>query len=241
MKKTNAIVGRKQELEKLDRITRSKKSEFLAVYGRRRVGKTFLIREYFEYTFDFQISGLANANTQQQLFNFDTALANQSTLVFEEASANWLIAFNRLAQHLENKTTKDKITLFFDELSLFDTKASDFVTGLEHFWNSWATNRKNVLLVVCGSAASWMVNILFNNSGGLHNRITQKMKIEPFTLQETETMLLSKNCVLGRYQITQLYMAIGGIPYYLDAVQPHLSVPQNIQELLFDKGGLLKN
>ena len=241
MKKNTAIVGRKQELEKLDRITQSKKSEFLAVYGRLRVGKTFLIREYFEYTFDFQISGLANANTQQQLFNFDTALANQSTLVFEEASANWLIAFNRLAQHLENKTTKDKITLFFDELSLFDTKASDFVTGLEHFWNSWATNRKNVLLVVCGSAASWMVNILFNNSGGLHNRITQKMKIEPFTLQETETMLLSKNCVLGRYQITQLYMAIGGIPYYLDAVQPHLSVPQNIQELLFDKGGLLKN
>lgn len=241
MKNHTAIVGRKQEIEKLDRITQSKKSEFLAVYGRRRVGKTFLIREYFEYTFDFQISGLANANTQQQLFNFDTALANQSTLFFEEASANWLIAFNRLAQHLESKTTKDKITLFFDELSWFDTKASDFVTGLEHFWNSWATNRKNVLLVVCGSAASWMVNILFNNSGGLHNRITQKMKIEPFTLQETETMLLSKNCVLERYQITQLYMAIGGIPYYLDAVQPHLSVPQNIQELLFDKGGLLKN
>lgn len=241
MKNPAAVIGRKKELQKLELITQSKKSEFLAVYGRRRVGKTFLIREYFDYTFDFQISGLANANTQQQLFNFDTALSKQSNLVFEDASANWLIAFNRLTLHVENIPDKDKIVIFFDELSWFDTKASDFVMGLEHFWNSWATNRKDVLLIVCGSAASWMVNILFNNSGGLHNRITQKMKIEPFTLQETEAMLLSKSCVLDRYQITQLYMAIGGIPYYLDAVQPQLSVPQNIQELLFDKAGLLKN
>lgn len=241
MKESTAIIGRKQEIQKLDAITQSKKSEFLAVYGRRRVGKTFLIREYFDYTFDFQVSGLANANTQQQLFNFDTALRKQSNLVFEEASANWLIAFNRLAEHLENLPGKDKIVVFFDELSWFDTPVSDFVMGLEHFWNSWATNRKDVLLIVCGSAASWMVNILFNNSGGLHNRVTQKMKIEPFTLQETEAMLLSKKCVLERYQITQLYMAVGGIPYYLDAVQPHLSVPQNIQALLFDKTGLLMN
>ncbi|MCB0561533.1 MAG: AAA family ATPase [Lewinellaceae bacterium] len=241
MRNNKAIIGRKKEIEKLDRIVQSKKSEFFAVYGRRRIGKTFLIREYFNYTFDFQIAGLANATTQQQLFNFDTALRKQSNLVFEEASENWLIAFQRLIEHLENKRTQDKIVLFFDELSWFDTPASDFVMGLEHFWNSWATNRKDVLLIVCGSAASWMVNVLINNSGGLHNRITQKMKLEPFNLQETEELLFAKNCELERYQIIQLYMALGGIPYYLDAVQPHLSAPQNIQELLFDKSGLLKN
>lgn len=241
MKNDTSIIGRKKELQKLDRILQSKKSEFLTVYGRRRVGKTFLIREYFDYTFDFQISGLGNANTKQQLFNFDTTLRKQSNLVFEGASENWLTAFNRLEEHLEHKSKQEKITIFFDELSWFDTPGSDFVMGLEHFWNSWATNRKNVLLITCGSAASWMVNVLFNNSGGLHNRVTQKMKIEPFTLQETEAILSAKNCVLERYQITQLYMALGGIPYYLDAVQPHLSVPQNIQELLFDKAGLLKN
>lgn len=241
MNAQNAIIGRKKEIQKLDRITQSKKSEFLAVYGRRRVGKTFLIREYFDYAFDFQVSGLANANTQQQLFNFDTVLRKQSNLVFEGASENWLVAFQRLIKHLENKPIKNKIVLFFDELSWFDTPKSDFIMGLEHFWNSWATTRKDILLIVCGSAASWMVNILINNSGGLHNRITQKMKLEPFNLQETEEMLASKNCDLERYQIIQLYMTLGGIPYYLDAVQPHLSAPQNIQELLFDKSGLLKN
>ncbi len=241
MNAKNAIIGRKQEIEQLDRIRRSRKSEFLAVYGRRRVGKTFLIREYFDYRFDFQMSGLANATTKQQLFNFDTALRKQSNLVYEDASANWLIAFQRLIEHLENKAPGEKIVLFLDELSWLDTPASDFVMGLEHFWNSWATNRKDVLLIVCGSAASWMVNTLFNDSGGLHNRVTQKMKIEPFNLQETEALLTAKNCAFERYQTLQLYMVLGGIPYYLDAVQSHLSVPQNIQALLFDKAGLLKN
>lgn len=235
------VIGRNKEQKILKRILKSKKSEFLTVYGRRRVGKTFLIREYFKYSFDFEVSALANADTQQQLFNFDTTLNEQSNLVFEDASKNWLIAFQRLIKHLENKAKQSKIVLFFDELPWFDTKASDFMMALEHFWNSWATKRKDVLLIVCGSAASWMVNNLINNSGGLHNRITQKMKIEPFNLKETEEMLASKNCVLERYQVIQLYMALGGIPYYLEAVKPHLSAPQNIQALLFDKAGLLKN
>lgn len=129
--------------------------------------------------------------------------------------------------------------VFFDELPWFDTRASDFMMGLEHFWNSWASNRKDILLIVRGSAASWMLNALINNSGGLHNRITQKMKIEPFNLQETEEMLVAKNCVLDRYQIIQLYMTMGGIPYYLEAIQPNLSAAQNIQQLFFDKSGLL--
>lgn len=241
MENEKVLIGRKKEIQKLDAAVSSKKSEFLAVYGRRRVGKTFLIREYFQYTFDFQISGLANAETQQQLFNFDSALAKQSSLVFDRASANWLIAFQRLIDHLESIPGKGKKVIFFDELSWFDTPGADFMMGLEHFWNSWASNRKDVLLIVCASAASWMTNVLINNSGGLHNRITQKMKIEPFTLQETEAMLVAKNCVLDRYQMVQLYMALGGIPYYLDAIEPHLSAPQNIQELLFDQSGLLHN
>lgn len=237
----NSIIGRYREIKAFNKIVKSKKSEFLTVYGRRRVGKTFLIREFFNYKFDFHISGLANATTEQQLFNFDNTLKEQSNIVFENAATNWLIAFQNLIKHLENKKAQKKIVLFFDELPWFDTQGSDFIIGLEHFWNSWATNRKNVLLIVCGSAASWMVNNLINNSGGLHNRVTQKLKLEPFNLKETEAMLASKKCVLERYQIIQLYMALGGIPYYLEAVQPHLSTPQNIQQLLFDKTGLLKN
>lgn len=132
---SNAIVGRQKEIQQLDSLLQSRKSEFLAVYGRRRVGKTFLIREYFNYTFDFQISGLANAATEQQLFNFDTAIHKQSNLFFDKASENWLVAFQRLTEHLENKPTGEKIVVFFDELSWFDTQGSDFIMGLEHFWN----------------------------------------------------------------------------------------------------------
>ena len=241
MKKIPEIIGRKKEQEKLQRIIESKKSEFLALYGRRRVGKTFLIKEYFSQKFAFHMTGLANADTHQQLFNFDTEISRQSPLFFESPSKNWLIAFQRLISHIESNTHQEKKVIFIDELPWFDTVGSDFMMGLEHFWNSWATNRKDILLIVCGSAASWMINELINNTGGLHNRITQKIKISPFNLQETEEMLLAKNGVFDRYQIVQLYMALGGIPYYLEAVQPHLSATQNIQELFFETGSLLRN
>ncbi len=162
-------------------------------------------------------------------------------LFFDAQPENWLEAFQRLIDHLETLRKEKKMVVFFDEMPWFDTKTSDFVMGLEHFWNSWAGNRKDVLLIACGSAASWMMNVLINHSGGLHNRVTQKIKIEPFCLQEVEEMLERKHCVLDRYQIVQLYMVLGGIPYYLDAVKPELSATQNIQALFFEKASFLKN
>jgi uncharacterized protein len=241
MESKKKIIGRKNEIQQLKTAVESSKSEFLAVYGRRRVGKTFLIREFFDYSFDFQIAGLANASTNQQLFNFSNTLFRQNKIDYEHQPKNWLEAFQRLIDYLENFEQGKKKFLFFDELPWFDTKGSDFMIALEHFWNSWATNRRDVLLITCGSAASWMMSELINNTGGLHNRITQKMKIEPFNLQETEEMLESKNCVLDRHQIVQLYMAMGGIPYYLDAVRSDFSASQNIQFLFFEKNGLLRN
>lgn len=234
-----SIIGRKPEIEKLQRISTSDKSEFVAVYGRRRVGKTFLIREFFEYTFDFQLTGLANANTQQQLINFYTSLNRQSSLVFDKMPTNWFEGFQQLMDHLENIDSNKRKIIFLDELPWLDTKRSDFLMALEHFWNSWATNRKDITLITCGSAASWMINQLINNKGGLHNRVTQRIKINPFNLNETEQLLRLKNNVLNRYQILQLYMVMGGIPYYLDAVSPEKSAAQNIEELCFHKDALL--
>ncbi len=241
MNKNISIVGRKKELLQLEQLCNSAKSEFLAVYGRRRVGKTFLIREFFDYQFDFQISGLANATSKQQLFNFHAALSQQSKLSFSNQPNNWLEAFQCLMRHLESIKENKKKIIFFDEMPWFDTKNSDFIIALEHFWNSWATNRKDIVLIACGSAASWMMNKLINHSGGLHNRVTQKMKVEPFSLQEVEALLHKKNCMLNRYQIVELYMAIGGIPYYLDAIKPEFSAAQNIQYLFFDKNAFLAN
>jgi AAA+ ATPase superfamily predicted ATPase len=234
------LIGRKRERTRLQKLLTSKKSEFLAVFGRRRIGKTYLIKKYFNYQFDFFITGMANATTAQQLFNFDTELSRQSHLVFDTPSENWLQAFQRLRQHLEERKSDGKLVIFIDELPWMDTHGSDFIIALEHFWNAWATHREDIFLIVCGSAASWMLEEVINSTGGLHNRVTAQMKIEPFTLAETEELLKSKNCELDRYQLIQLYMCLGGIPYYLDAIESGKSAAQNIQDLFFEKGGLLR-
>ena len=232
------IVGRLKEKELLARIIENKAPSFLAVYGRRRVGKTYLIKEYFNQKFTFFTTGLANSNTKAQLLNFTISL-NQSFNKDFEISKNWLEAFFKLKTELEK--TKGKKILFIDELPWFDTKKSDFVSGLEWFWNSWASSQENLTLIVCGSSASWMINKLIANRGGLHNRVTNRMKIEPFTLAETELFLKNKNIVLDRYQITNLYMVMGGIPYYLEQISKGMSATQNIEKICFEPSGLLKN
>lgn len=213
----------------------------MALYGRRRVGKTFLIREYFNYEFDFYFSGLANADTSQQLFNFYNAYNRQANLTLEKPPVNWLVAFEYLKDHLELVKSDNKLVIFLDEIPWLDTARSDFMIGLESFWNDWASNRKDILLVVCGSAASWMIDELINNHGGLHNRVTKHVKIEPFSLNETEEYLVSRGHKCTRYQIIQLYMVTGRIPYYLEALDPQLSILQNIDALCFHKGGLLRS
>jgi uncharacterized protein len=234
------IKGRKKEIKMFESLLNSTKSEFLVVYGRRRVGKTFLIREYFNYQFDFQISGLANGNTAQQLNHFYLTLSETDNVVYDKAPQNWLEAFQRLKINL-NKSNSPKKVIFFDEMPWLDTAKSDFIMAFESFWNGWATNRKDILLIACGSAASWIINELINNKGGLHNRVTMQMKIHPFTLQETEDFLISKHCNLDRYQIAELYMAVGGLPFYLDFVKPGNSVAQIIEHLFFTENAPLKN
>ena len=152
---------------------------------------------------------------------------------------NWFKAFEQLILCLEKDKTPRKV-IFMDELPWFDTPKSSFIPALEHFWNSWASAQKDILLIVCGSAASWMINKLINNKGGLHNRVTKRLKIAPFTLQECEQFLQSKNMVLDKYQIIQLYMVLGGIPFYWDDVDTGLSAAQNIEEICFSENGLLK-
>ena len=234
-----AIVGRKKEIELFNTILNSNRSEFVAVYGRRRVGKTFLIRSAFSQQFTFQITGLANATTVHQLENFYAAFEKINKKFKIPASKTWQLAFTHLSDFLEKSTTAKKI-IFIDELPWLDTPNSNFIQALEHFWNSWASARTDIILIVCGSAASWMINKLINNKGGLHNRVTKRIKVLPFTLQECEQFIMSKKSVLDRYQIIQLYMVLGGIPFYWDEVSKGLSAAQNIQQICFNENGLLR-
>lgn len=234
------LIGRIAELKMLRDLNKSDKSEFVAVYGRRRVGKTFLIREAFGQNFSFQVTGLANTTLQQQLINFQLALQKVDKTASPTPPANWLVAFHQLTQFLE-KVNAPKKVVFIDELPWFDTQNSNFIQALEHFWNSWASARRDIVLIVCGSAASWIINKLLNNKGGLHNRVTKRLKVVPFTLNECELFLQSKNIALNRYQIVQLYMVMGGIPFYWDEINVNKSAAQLIETICFSENGLLRN
>lgn len=233
------IAGRHQEQQIMQQLLQGDKPEFLAVYGRRRVGKTFLIRNVYQKEIVFQMTGIAGVGTDQQLANFFNALKladpdNPNNNI----PSDWFKAFEMLRAFLQKATTTKKV-VFFDELPWIDTLHSGFLSALEHFWNAWASARADIVLVVCGSAASWMLSKLINNKGGLHNRVTKRIRLMPFSLQETEDYFRLKNIVLDRYQIIQLYMAMGGIPFYLNEIMPGKSAFQEIDRLCFTDGGLL--
>ncbi len=234
------FIGRKREQQIFKRLLKSGQSEFVAVYGRRRVGKTELVRQVFDNQFTFQITAIANVTKAQQLLNFYTTLQEyQKEKPLKSIPKNWFLAFRQLIDFLEASKDKQKV-IFLDELPWFDNQKSDFIPSLEHFWNSWAAARDDVILVVCGSAASWIINKLINHKGGLHNRITERIKLEPFTLYEAEQLLKLKNPALTRYQIIQLYMVMGGIPFYLNRISPDYSAMQNIEQIAFAADGLLR-
>ncbi len=235
------FIGRKKEIQRLEQLKKSAKSEFIAIYGRRRVGKTELVRHVFKHDIAFYATAVVQVNMQQQLFYFHLALMKAKGQSVEVGSPpkNWSIAFQRLIEYLERLEQPKKV-IFLDELPWFDTAKSSFLPALDHFWNSWASARSDIILVVCGSAASWMISKLINHKGGLHNRVTAKIQLEPFNLQEAEAMLRLKNQAITCYQVIQIYMVMGGVPFYLEAVEGGKSPMQNIEEICFAKDGLLR-
>ncbi len=239
------IIGRKTEIEELNTLYHSKKAEFVAVYGRRRVGKTYLIKELFRDKMAFYHTGMSpidsagNNQLQDQLKSFHNSLLRYG-MEDEKQPETWLDAFFLLEKLLEDKDDGNRQVIFIDELPWMDTPRSGFLSAFEHFWNGWGSGRNNLMLIVCGSAASWIENNLINNHGGLYDRITYEIKISPFNLGECEEFFKAANIKLSRYDIVQAYMAVGGIPYYLGFFRKGLSLGQNIDQLFFSKTAKLK-
>lgn len=233
------LIGRKREVAELMRCYHSERSEFVILYGRRRIGKTFLVNHTFGNRFAFQFTGSHQSSKERQLEVFAQALQEYGGMGYYAVPDSWHHAFDALRNMLQRKRTKGKKVVFFDEMPWIDTYGSVFVAALEDFWNTWAAQRDDIFFIACGSATSWMVDKLVENQGGLHGRITARIYLRPFNLDETEQYLRSHRCAWSRYTITQCYMSLGGVPYYLSLLDCQRELPANIDALFFSTSARL--
>ncbi len=232
------LIGRNRELGVLRGLLDSSESQFVAVYGRRRVGKTFLVREAFDYTFTFQHTGIYNAPLKEQLKEFRESLY-AAGMKRTAMPKTWNDAFHMLEHFITDLPVEGKKIIFIDELPWMDTPKSNFVRSLDHFWNSWATTRRDIILIICGSATSWIIDNVIMNYGGLHNRLTNHIFVEPFCLRECKEYCEWKGLEYTEQQILEAYMALGGIPYYWSFLRRGQSVAQNFDRMFFAERGEL--
>ena len=239
------IIGREHEIKEIKALYQANKPVFAVIYGRRRVGKTFLVRELLGDKFNFYHTGLSPYELKgkklkdQQLSNFYSSLVKYGSTL-NHIPADWLEAFNALIALLEEQGSSKRQVVFIDELPWMDTPRSGFITALEHFWNGWGAGRENLMLIVCGSATSWISDKLLNNKGGLFDRTTDEIKLRPFTLGECEKYYQANDIVMSKFDQLQCYMATGGIPYYISMLQKGRSLAQNIDRLFFEPNAKLK-
>lgn len=236
------IVGRLKELGILRELLKTSKAELLAIYGRRRVGKTFLVRNFFENEpcKFFYCSGLKEGKIADQLDEFSKQIGktfyNGASIAIRE---KWLDVFEDLNKALEQIPKGKKVVLFFDELPWMATPRSKLLQALDYYWNRYWSHNQRLKLIICGSSASWIINNIINNKGGLYNRVTRTISLEPFSLKEVNLFLSNQGLRLSQNQVLEIYMILGGIPYYLNLLRKSLSIAQNIDELCFQKNGAL--
>lgn len=227
------LIGREKEIQELLQAYDSDESKFVAIFGRRRIGKTYLVREVFQGKFAFSYSGMAKTSTRKQLHRFYLTLKDHG-YKGSMYPQNWIEAFYMLEQYLKGLPEGKKV-VFLDELPWMDAPRSSFLPAFENFWNGWASARKDILLIVCGSATSWMVKKILRNKGGLHNRLNNQIHLQPFNLHECELYVKNIDLPMERGEIMEAYMIFGGIPFYWSLLNKSKSLPQNIDALFFGR------
>ncbi len=235
------IVGRKEQLKTIDEVLQSDRSAMMAVTGRRRVGKTFLVDQAFKDQICFRMTGIQNGSMKEQLFHFSEKLREYSQSPISIQATNWQEAMMLLKQYLKSLNLKRKKVIFFDEVPWIHTARSGFLEKLAHLWNDFLSKEKNFILVLCGSATSWLQRRIINATGGLHNRITHVLRLQPFTLGETKIFLKKRGIKLSDQDLTRVYMAMGGVPLYLEHIRKGESATVAIERLCFKEEGILRN
>lgn len=235
----NQIIGREYEQKLIKNCMESGKSELIAIYGRRRVGKTFLIKKFFNEKFDFSFTGIYNTSRAVQLSRFQKNLEQHWNRPLKRIK-DWFEAFDQLKEYLDT-LAKEKIIVFLDEIPWMETRRSNFLSAFTLFWNEWGASKENLKLFVCGSATTWMLSNIIGDKGGLYGRVSRAIHLAPFNLKETETFLKDvKGVELNRYKILEVYMVMGGIPFYLDMLEKNIPLEASIDNLFFKQGGPLR-
>ena len=233
------IIGREYEQHVLQNICEEKEARLVAIYGRRRVGKTYLVKQFFNEEFDFFFTGSYEAPMKAQLALFCETLREYSGRTWS-IPKDWFEAFHQLRDYLSS-IEKERIVVFLDELPWMDTPKSKFISAFGYFWNSWASSRNGLTMIICGSATSWMLDRIIGDPGGLYGRVSRTIYLAPFNLHEVEQFLTQRKCIIwNRYQILELYMIMGGIPYYLEMLEKSLPFNKNIDNLFYRKGAPLR-
>ena len=239
------FVARKEELLTLKTEFSKKESSFIAIYGRRRIGKTELINHFLSQQDGvlFSVTGAYDVGLKAHLANFSNKLA----LVFgctEEKFTSWDKAFWALQNELRNSQLPEggKISIFIDELPwLAEMKDNGFKGALSLFWNDFASKRDDIFLVVCGSATAWIIRHIIDDYGSLSNRITTQIHLDVFTLSESKIFLEQQGHKgLSHKTVVDYYMVLGGVAHYLTLLNKDLSFVQNINRLFFAKNGILR-
>jgi hypothetical protein len=231
----NFFIGREEQQKAIQAHLNTNRASLVAVLGRRRVGKTYFVKHILKDKSYFHFTGIQHESKERLLKEFSIKV-NESieSKIVLSSPTDWYEAFRQLKNVLEANHGNQKKIIFLDEFPWMETHASSFLSAFEYFWNDWAVNQ-NVLIIICGSSTSWMIKNVINNKSGLHNRVSEYFKIQPFTLKETEQFLQKKNISLSRYDIAQLYMAMGGVPHYLDMIKKGESFAICIDRLFYDK------
>ncbi|MBQ9211326.1 MAG: AAA family ATPase [Clostridia bacterium] len=229
-----ALTGREEEIRRLTQCMNETNAQLVVLYGRRRVGKTFLVNEFFDGRFDFLLTGVYNEKKEVQLRHFAEELASHLRAEVP-IPRDWSEAFHLLEEYLSSLPAEEKKVVFFDEMPWLDTKMSDFLPAFEYFWNHYGALTHHLVFIVCGSASAWMTKNIDKNKGGLFHRKTCSLFLEPFSLHQTEQYLLSRGISWSRYDIAECYMILGGIPYYLSLLTSEKSLHDNIDNLFFRK------
>jgi AAA+ ATPase superfamily predicted ATPase len=232
------MVGRREEQRLLHGLVNSDKAEFVVIYGRRRVGKTFLVNEMFGGELFFSYTGIANVRNRRQIQEFALALKEHGW-VSKEPIHDWFAAFDGLKSLIKQSRDDGPKVIFIDEMPWMDNRNSEFVPAFEHFWNGRAAQNRSVKFIVCGSATAWLTKKIFRSTGGLYNRVTRTIALKPFSLGECRQFFMAKGMVLNDHDIIEAYMIFGGIPYYLDMFDKRYSVAINVDKICFGENSPL--